>query len=36
LGDLHERIDDEVFSLDPLLEWANRDEAAGALDPGGD
>ena len=34
LGDLHEGIDDAVFSLDPLLEWAARDERAGAEDPG--
>jgi DNA ligase D len=25
LGDLHEGIDDAVFSLEPLLEWADRD-----------
>ena len=36
LGDLHAGIDDAVFSLDPLLEWAERDERAGAADPGGD
>ena len=30
LGDLHAGIDDAVFSLDPLLEWAERDERAGA------
>ena len=30
LGDLHAGIDDAVFSLEPLLEWAARDEAAGA------
>jgi DNA ligase D len=29
LGDLHEGIDDAVFSLEPLLEWADRDEHAG-------
>src|ERR687890_406907 len=34
LGDLHAGIDDAVFSLDPLLEWAERDERAGAPDPG--
>jgi DNA ligase D len=34
LGDLHAGIDDAVFSLDPLLEWADRDEKAGADDPG--
>jgi DNA primase len=26
LGDLHAGIDDAVFSLDGLLEWAARDE----------
>jgi len=35
LGDLHAGIDDAVFSLEPLLEWAERDERAGAPDPGG-
>jgi DNA ligase D-like protein (predicted polymerase) len=35
LGDLHAGIDDAVFSLDPLLEWAERDEREGAEDPGG-
>jgi DNA ligase D len=25
LGDLHEGIDDAVFSLEPLLDWADRD-----------
>ncbi|MEU5840249.1 non-homologous end-joining DNA ligase [Rhodococcus sp. NPDC047139] len=29
LGDLHAGIDDAVFSLDPLLEWAERDEKHG-------
>jgi DNA primase len=29
LGDLHEDIDDHVFDLTPLREWADRDEAAG-------
>ncbi|MBM7461469.1 non-homologous end-joining DNA ligase [Rhodococcus coprophilus] len=29
LGDLHAGIDDAVFSLDTLLEWAERDEASG-------
>jgi hypothetical protein len=29
LGDLHEDIDDHVFDLSPLREWADRDEAAG-------
>ena len=35
LGDLHEGIDDAVFSIEPLLEWAERDEREGAEDPGG-
>ena len=30
LGDLHAGIDDAVFDLAPLLEWAERDEAQGA------
>src|ERR1700694_2543213 len=29
LGDLHAGIDDAVFSLEGLLEWAGRDEKAG-------
>jgi DNA ligase D len=33
LGDLHEGIDDEVFRIDELLEWAERDEAAGERAP---
>jgi DNA ligase D len=33
LGDLHAGIDDAVFSLEPLLEWAERDERAGAPAP---
>ena len=28
-GDLHEAIDEHVFDLAPLLEWAERDEAEG-------
>lgn len=28
LGDVHAGIDDAVFSLEPLLEWADRDEVA--------
>jgi DNA ligase D len=35
LGDLHAGIDDTAFSLQPLLEWADRDERSGAPDPGG-
>jgi DNA ligase D-like protein (predicted polymerase) len=34
LGDLHAAIDDTAYSLDPLLEWAERDERAGVADPG--
>lgn len=30
LGDLHGGIDDAVFALDPLIEWAERDERNGA------
>jgi DNA ligase D len=33
LGDLHAGIDDAVYSLEDLLEWADRDERAGAADP---
>ena len=33
LGDLHDGIDDAIFSLEPLLEWADRDERAGASGP---
>jgi DNA ligase D-like protein (predicted polymerase) len=33
LGDLHAGIDDAVFPIDQLLEWAERDERAGATDP---
>ena len=29
LGDLHAGIDDAVFAIDELLEWAARDEQAG-------
>ena len=36
LGDLHAGIDDAVWSLEPLLEWAERDEREGAEDPGSD
>jgi hypothetical protein len=31
---LHAGIDQAVFSIDPLLEWAARDERAGAVDAG--
>ena len=36
LGDLHAAIDDRAFSLEPLLEWAERDERDELEDPGGD
>ena len=36
LGDLHAGIDSEAFSIDQLLEWADRDEHAGVSDPGGE
>jgi DNA primase len=29
LGDLHEDIDDHVFDIETLREWADRDEANG-------
>ncbi|MDQ2844834.1 MAG: non-homologous end-joining DNA ligase [Actinomycetota bacterium] len=32
LGDLHAGIDDAVFALDTLLEWAERDQRDGAID----
>jgi DNA ligase D-like protein (predicted polymerase) len=32
-GDLHAEIDDAVFDITPLLEWADRDEAAGHETP---
>ena len=33
LGDLHAGIDEAVFDIAPLLEWAERDEAEGAAVP---
>jgi DNA ligase D len=33
LGDLHAGIDDAAFSLEPLLEWAERDEKSGLSGP---
>jgi hypothetical protein len=33
LGDLHDGIDEAVFGIDTLLEWADRDEQAGAETP---
>lgn len=34
LGDLHAGIDQAVFAIDQLLEWADRDEREGADDAG--
>ncbi len=34
LGDLHAGIDDAAFSLEPLLDWAERDEGNALQDPG--
>jgi DNA primase len=34
LGDLHAGIDHAVLAIDELLEWADRDERAGAVDAG--
>ena len=34
LGDLHAGIDAAVYAIDELLDWAARDEAAGAEDAG--
>jgi DNA primase len=34
VGDLHAGIDGAVFAIDPLLEWADRDEREGAEDAG--
>ncbi|MBJ8339944.1 non-homologous end-joining DNA ligase [Antrihabitans sp. YC3-6] len=36
LGDLHAGMDDAVFDISRLLEWAERDETEGVTDPGGD
>jgi DNA ligase D len=33
LGDLHAGIDDAVYRIDPLLEWAERDDREGAPPP---
>ena len=33
LGDLHAGIDEAVFNIEPLLEWAERDERAGRETP---
>jgi len=33
LGDLHRGIDEAVFSIEPLLEWADRDQRDGAAEP---
>ena len=34
LGDLHAGMDQAVFAIDELLEWADRDERAGTSDAG--
>jgi DNA primase len=34
IGDLHADIDKSVFTIDQLLEWAERDEREGAVDVG--
>ena len=34
LGDLHAAIDERVFPIEPLLDWAARDEHDGAAEPG--
>jgi DNA primase len=34
LGDLHAGIDEAVYAIDELLEWADRDEREGAVDAG--
>jgi DNA ligase D len=36
LGDLHAGIDEAVFAIEPLLEWADRDERNGAEPAGED
>jgi DNA primase len=33
LGDLHAGIDDAVFDIAPLVEWAERDEREGKEGP---
>lgn len=33
LGDVHAGIDEAAFDISPLLEWADRDDAAGASPP---
>ncbi len=33
LGDLHAGIDEAVWSLDELLEWADRDDREGNGEP---
>jgi DNA ligase D len=35
LGDLHGGMDDAPFSIEPLRDWADRDERHGVDDPGG-
>jgi DNA primase len=36
IGDPHAGIDETAFSLEPLLEWAERDERAGQAAPADD
>ncbi|MCZ4561603.1 non-homologous end-joining DNA ligase [Rhodococcus sp. IEGM 1401] len=36
LGDLHAGIDDAVFAIDELLDWAERDEHQGLVEPAED
>ncbi|MEO6123084.1 MAG: non-homologous end-joining DNA ligase [Ilumatobacteraceae bacterium] len=33
IGDLAADIDDHVFAFEPLIEWADRDDRSGAIDP---
>lgn len=33
LGDLHAGIDEAVFAIEPLLQWAERDERDGSAEP---
>jgi DNA primase len=33
IGDLHGGIDNAVFSIEPLLEWADRDERTDPAEP---
>lgn len=33
IGDLHAGMDDAVFRIEPLLEWADRDAREGVEEP---